>query len=122
MTAPTLFARLAGRPILAILLFMGYGSVIMGWFQGRLPWWLAALAALAALKTLKALGEVRRYNAWLANWNAMDAQEQAPPRRKTLTLNRVLLVIAGAAFLFLPLLRTPGTSDSAAGQLIASSV
>jgi hypothetical protein len=116
MTAPSPFARLAGMPIFAILLFIGYGAVITSWFEGHVPWWLALFAALAALRTLKAVGEVRRYKTWLANWNAMDAQEQAPPRRKILTLNRVLPVIAGAAFLFLPLLRAPGTSDSALQQ------
>lgn len=118
MTAPTVFARLAGRPILAILLFMGYGSIIMGWFQGRLPWWLAALAALAALKTLKALGEVRRYNAWLANWNAMDAQEhpEAKPKRKLPSMQRVLVVIAGVMFVF-PLLQATDTPDSGLKQI-----
>ena len=118
MKAPSPFARLAGMPIFAVLLFICYGAVITGWSEGHLPWWLAVLAFLAALKTLKAVGEVRRYKIWLANWNAMDAQEQAPLRRKILTLNRVLLVIAGAAFLFLPLLRAPGTSDSALQQVM----
>jgi hypothetical protein len=65
---------------------------------------------------LKAVGEVRRYKTWLANWNAMDGQEEEMPRRKILTLNRVLIVIAGATFLFLPLLQAPGTPDSAIQQ------
>jgi hypothetical protein len=60
MTAPSPYARLAGTPILAVLLFIGYGMVITGWFEGHVAWWWAALAFLAALKTLKALGDVRR--------------------------------------------------------------
>lgn len=116
MKAPTPLSRLTGIPVVAILLFIVYGTVIVAWSDGRVPWWWALFAAFAALRTLKAMGEVRRYKTWLANWNAMDEQEQARSRRKMLTLNRVLLVIAGAAFLFLPLLRAPGTSDSALNQ------
>jgi hypothetical protein len=112
MTAPSPFARLAGTPILAVLLFIGYGTVITGWLQGNLPWWLAAIACLAALKTLKALGDVRRYKAWLAQWNAMDGQAEAKPKRKLPSIGRVLFLMAAAMFLF-PLLQAPGTHDSA---------
>ena len=115
MKAPAPLSRLTGIPIVAILLFIVYGTVIVAWSDGRVPWWWALFAALAALRTLKAVGEVRRYKTWLANWNAMDAQQQAPPRRKILTAGRVLLIIAVAAFLF-PLLQPPGTPDSALKQ------
>lgn len=111
MTAPSPYARLAGTPILAVLLFIGYGMVITGWFEGHVAWWWAALAFLAALKTLKALGEVRRYKAWLAQWNAMDGQEQAKPARKRPSLGRVLVLIAAGMFLF-PLFQASGTPDS----------
>jgi hypothetical protein len=85
--------------------------VIAGWSDGHLPWWLALLAFLAALKTLKAVGEVRRYKTWLANWNAMDGQAQTKPARKLPSVGRVLVLIAAAIFLF-PLFQAPGTSDS----------
>jgi hypothetical protein len=116
MTAPSPYARLAGTPVVAVLLFIGYATVITGWFEGRMAWWWAALAFIAALKTLKALGEVRRYKAWLAQWNAMDGQAQAKPARKAPSWGRVLVLIALAIFLF-PLFQAPGTPDSGLKQL-----
>lgn len=115
MTAPSPYARLAGTPILAVLLFIGYGTVITGWFEGRLAWWWAAVAFLAALKTLKALGEVRRYKAWLAQWNAIDGQAQEKAARKLPSVGRILVLVAAAMFLF-PLFQAPGTPDSALTQ------
>jgi hypothetical protein len=111
MTAPSPYARLAGTPILAVLLFIGYGMVITGWFEGRVAWWWAALAFLLALKTLKALGDVRRYKAWLAQWNAMDGQEQAKPVRKRPSATRICVLIAVAMFLY-PLLQPIDTPNS----------
>jgi hypothetical protein len=111
MTVPSPFARLAGTPVVGLLLFIGSCTVIAGWFQGRMPWWFAAVAFLLALKTLKALGEVRRYKAWLVQWNAMDGQAQAKPARKLPSVGRVLVLIAAAMFLF-PFFQAPGTQDS----------
>jgi len=118
MTAPSPWARLAGAPIVAILLFVLYGTIITAWFQGSAPWWLAGIAALLALKTLKAAGDVRRYKAWLAEWNAMDPQRQpqARPKRKLPSMQSVLVIMAGAMFVF-PLLQAPGTPDSALKQI-----
>jgi hypothetical protein len=112
MTAPSPWARLAGAPIVAILLFVLYGTIITAWFQGSVPWWLAAVACLAALKTLKAMGDVRRYKVWLAQWNAMDGQAEAKPARKLPSVGRVLILLAAAIFIY-PLLQAPGTHDSA---------
>ena len=82
MTAPSLFARFAGMPILAILLFMGYGSIIMGWSSGSSALVAGGSCSPGGIKDAQGVGEVRRYKAWLANWNAMDAQAQAKPARK----------------------------------------
>jgi hypothetical protein len=118
MTAPSPWARLAGAPLVAILLFVVYGTVITAWFQGSVPWWLAGIAAVMALKTLKAAGDVRRYKAWLLQWNAMDpqAQPEAKPKRKLPSLQSVLVIMAGAMFVF-PLLQAQGTHDSGLKQI-----
>lgn len=84
MTRPSLLVRSAGSPLPALLLLVGSALVVAGWYQGAgVPWWLALGAALAALRTLSAVGRVRRYKAWLAEWNAMAQDEPAPrPKKK----------------------------------------
>ena len=43
MKRPGVLARLAGVPLVAVLLFAVYGVVIVGWYQEAAPWWLALL-------------------------------------------------------------------------------
>ena len=83
MNRPSLQVRAAGSPLGALLLLCGYAAVIAGWYQGYLAWWLAAAAALASLRTFSSVGHVRRYKAWLAEWNAMSGNTDTPrPKRK----------------------------------------
>ncbi len=81
MNRPAPLVRLAGSPVGATLLFVMYGAVVLGWYEGHTAWWLALGAAGAAFRTLGAMGDVRRYKAWLADWQAIGGVGQAAPRQ-----------------------------------------
>ena len=97
MSRPPLLVRTAGSPLPALLLFVGYTALIWGWYEDRVVWWLALAAVGAALRTLSAVGQVRRYKAWLAEWNAMAGTEQ--PRHKEKRRGRRRVLLPGAALL-----------------------
>jgi hypothetical protein len=99
MNRPSLVVRVAGSPLPALVLFAGYAGVIAGWYQGHVVWWLALAAVSAAIRTLSAVGTLRRYKAWRAEWNAMGAKDQSarPSRKKS----RSGVFITGAALLLL---------------------
>jgi hypothetical protein len=99
MNRPSLVVRVAGSPLPALVLLGGYALMIVGWYQGHVVWWLALVALSAALRTLSAVGTLRRYKAWQAEWNAMGAKDQsARPARKKI---RRGVFITGAALLLL---------------------
>lgn len=99
MSRPPLLVRVAGSPLPAFLLFLGYAAIIVSWSQGEAPWWLALAAVGASLRTLSAIRRLRRYKAWLAEWNAMGATKQ--PQRKERRGGRRRVLITGAVLLLL---------------------
>jgi hypothetical protein len=99
MSRPPLLVRVAGSPLPAFLLFLSYVAIVVGWSQGQVPWWLALAAVGASMRTLSALRRVRRYKAWMAEWNAMGATDQPQPNEKRGGRRRVFLT--GAALLLL---------------------
>jgi hypothetical protein len=98
MNRPHFLVRVAGSPLPAFLLSLCYAATVAAWWEGNVPWWLALAAIGAFIRTLSAIGQVRRYKAWVAEWNAMDAKEQ--PRPKDKPASRWKSVTA-AVFLFL---------------------
>jgi membrane protein YdbS with pleckstrin-like domain len=80
MNRPAGLVRLAGAPPVAVVLLLGSAVAILGWYEGSGPWWLALGAIAAAMHTLSAVGQVRRYREWLAQWQAMGAPLHAPPK------------------------------------------
>ena len=98
MNRPPLLVRVAGSPLPAFLLFLGYAAIIAGWYEGTVVWWLALAAIGASFRTMSAVGRVRRYKAWLADWNAMGGAEQPRPRDKRV---RRRLFVTSAALLVL---------------------
>ncbi len=103
MNRPAPFVRLAGSPLGAIVLFFMYGAVVLGWYEGHTAWWLAVGAVGAAMRTLGAVGKVRRYKSWLADWQAMSAEIQpAPPEKKRRGRGWLGIITAAALFFIIP--------------------
>lgn len=99
MNRPPLSVRLAGCPRIAIVLFLGYAAVVLGWYQGDVPWWVAVAAVAAAGRTLTAVRRVHSYKAWLAEWQGMGGEDE-PPRPKK-RRRRGWVFVTGAALLVL---------------------
>jgi hypothetical protein len=102
MTRPSLLVRVTGSPLPALLLFLCYAAVIAGWYEGQVVWWLALGSVGAAFRTLSAVGRVRRYKAWMAEWNAMGAREESAPRGKQKRGARHWVLIAVLLLLAIP--------------------
>jgi len=118
MTRPPLLVRVAGSPLPALLLFFGYAAVVAGWYEGNVAWWLALAAVGASIRTLSAVGRVRRYKAWLAEWNAMGATAEQP-KRKEKRAGRRWVTITGTALLLLAIAAGFGHLQSADEQGMA---
>jgi hypothetical protein len=110
MTPPSSLARLSALPPVTLALFLGYGAVMFGWYEGHIAWWLALGAAGAAMRTLSAVGQVRRYKAWAAQWQAMGAPLHAPRPQKKKTGGWMRITVAalllGAIPAYLPQIKS----------------
>ena len=102
MTRPSLLVRVAGSPLGALLLFLVYAAVITRWYEGQVVWWLALGSVGAAFRTLSAVGRVRRYKAWMAEWNAMNAREESASRNKDKRGARRRVFLAALLLLGIP--------------------
>jgi hypothetical protein len=80
MKRPSALTRLMGAPLIALVLLLASGAVFVGWLAGGAPWWLGFIALFMALQTLSAVGQVSRYKAWSAKWQAMGEPVGAPRR------------------------------------------
>ena len=78
MNRPSVMVRLAGAPRIAVLLWIGCAVVVAGWYEAHAPWWQALIAVAIAKRTLSAMGQLRRYKQWAAEWNAMGAPDDRP--------------------------------------------
>jgi len=79
MNRPTLSTRFAGSRWGAWPLSMVLAGLILNWHQGGgVPWWIALASVAGIFKVLGAVGKMRRYNAWLEDWNAMTEEEEPP--------------------------------------------
>jgi hypothetical protein len=100
MNPPSLQTRVVGTRIMAALLFVAYAVIVVGWCEGSLPWWLALSTVVAAIRTFSAIRTVRRYKAWVSEWERMGeplnsaTQPAKRPRRRW-------PLVSGAALLFL---------------------
>jgi hypothetical protein len=120
MNRPSLSVRLAGSPRGALLLFICYGVIWYGWYEGHTVWWVALGTVGAALRTLRAGRELRRYKAWLVDWQAMSGND-APARSPRKRLRGWMLTI-GAMFIVVATLLSgsPGERPSGAVTVIWS--
>jgi hypothetical protein len=103
MSRPPFLVRVAGSPLPALVLLMCCALVVAGWYQGDVVWWLALAAVGASLRTLSAVGRVRRYRAWLAEWNAMGTPEQPHPKKEKRGGRRRVFITGAVVLLLLAL-------------------
>ena len=80
MNPPTSMTRFLARPRVATALYVGCAVAVLGWFGGGVPWWLGLMALCFVGTVRKAVGDVRRYNQWAAEWRRMGPESApAPP-------------------------------------------
>lgn len=83
MNQPSITVRIAGTPLVGVPLILGGLWLMFMWTQGRASLFLALLGCFVALKTISSLKRVRRYKAWLKEWDAAGTPGTAPARRST---------------------------------------
>lgn len=100
MNPPSPSTRLIGKPRVAALLYVVIACAIVGWMGGAVHW-LIGLIALCLISTVRsATLEVRRYEAWAAEWNAMGGY-YAPGSGKAKTpAGRGKLLVQALVFAF----------------------
>lgn len=82
MTQPSFTVRIAGRPLVCVALLVVYGILLWRWLEGGIRWWLALIVISMAMRTVSAYGQLKRYNTWLAAWNAMGEDDEPSPQRQ----------------------------------------
>jgi hypothetical protein len=115
MNRPGFMVRLAGTPRMAMALLFGYAVIVLAWYQGGVPWWVALAAVGATIRTLSAVGQLRRYKAWAAEWQSMGEPLDAPAPAATPKKRRRWVRIAGVILLWLVIVAylPEGNDDSA---------
>jgi hypothetical protein len=93
-----------------MLLFLVYAAIGWGWYEGHVSWWIALGTFGAALRTLRAIREVRRFNAWLADWRSMGGAEIRPQPKKRLGRGWALVIVALLLVILIPLSTAPDGS------------
>ena len=113
MKRPSALTRLMGAPLVALLLFAACAAVGIEWFSGDASWWLGVGAVFTVLKTLSSLGEVSRYKAWDAKWQAMGEPTKPVPAGTPQRPRRswLLLTVAVLVFVAVPVCLTPTPDD-----------
>jgi hypothetical protein len=124
MNRPSLSVRLAGSPRGALLLFICYGVIWYGWYEGHTVWWVALGTVGAALRTLRARRDLQRYKAWLADWQAMGAQvveapQQQPLPKKKRRRARAFVTASALLVLAIPLLLPSTDKTGTLGPMLA---
>ncbi|HEV8039085.1 MAG TPA: hypothetical protein VGP62_09495 [Bryobacteraceae bacterium] len=121
MNQPTLMTRFIGTPLVAVVAYVGVGLLLLGWWQGAVPWWLglAALCFAGAVRT--AARELRAYNRWLAAWQTMGMPRAAAhePLAKPVSRSRKAssswagVVVAVLLLVVIPvLMASPGANEA----------
>ena len=126
MNPPTAMTRWLGTPRVAAAMYVGGLIAVLGWFGGAVPWWLAIIAVCFLGTVKKAINDVRRYDQWRAQWDAMAPGSASAPAatpkaqvRRRKPSSRWTGVIAAALLLFpiIPFLPLSATSEAARNAL-----
>lgn len=125
MNHPASMMRLLGTERVSAALYVGWAVAVLGWFSGAVPWWLGLMALCFVGTVRKAVKDVRRYDQWAAQWQAMGggvARSPRPARAKPVrgkASSRWTGAIAAALLLFIipVIIATPGASEAARSAL-----
>ena len=98
MNRPSLSVRVAGSPLVGIPLTLGGGWMILSWSEGHAPLWFALIGFFVIAKTFSSVKQVKRYKAWLKEWNSVGTFGLQPAKQKNRTL-LVLTLLAAALFI-----------------------
>lgn len=98
MNRPSLSVRIAGSPVAGIPLMLGGGWLILTWAHGDAPLWFALIGFFVIAKTFSSVKQVKRYKAWLKEWNSVGTFGQQPAKQKNRAL-LVLTLLAAALFI-----------------------
>lgn len=98
MNRPSLSVRVAGSPLGGIPLTLCGGWMILSWSEGHAPLWFALIGFFVIAKTFSSVKQVKRYKAWLKEWNSVGTFGQQPAGEKKHAL-RGLTLLAAALFI-----------------------
>jgi hypothetical protein len=127
MNPPTSTTRFIGTPRNANVLYLGAGLMVFGWAGGAVPWWLGIMALCFVGTVRKAVQNVRRYDAWAADWQAMGRPGMAssrPAAKPSFRMRRkdappwVGGTIAGLSLLVIPVFIAAPGADEGLRQLL----
>ena len=82
MTPPSAFVRAAGSPRIAFLLMLISAAMAALVYVGEAPWWFMLVALYLASQTANSVRQLRAYNGWTQQWQAMAGVTAAPPPRR----------------------------------------
>jgi H+/gluconate symporter-like permease len=94
MRRPPLTVRFFGSPPVALAVVAVAAVAVVGWYQDHIRIWLAIGAVVAAWRSLGAVTWKRRYKAWVADWQAIGAEEEAPRAKKKRKYGWALITVA----------------------------
>lgn len=120
MNPPTAMTRLLGTPRGAAVAYIGIALTVFGWINGAVPWWLGLIALCFTSTVRKSVLELRRYEAWAANWRAMGGY-RAPVKPAKKAVGRGTLAVLAAGFFFMACViwnMTPAGQKTPDGQTL----
>lgn len=111
MKTPPLQVRLMGHPVVAWPMMLVGGAMLLDGFHERnLLMGILAVAVWGAF--LSANERATKYRAWKRQWDSLDAQGPAPPRRAS---GRRLITVAVGLVLLVGMLCSPHATAHAVG-------
>jgi len=122
--------RFIGTPRNANVLYAGAGLLVFGWFGEAVPWWLGLVALCSVGTVRKAVQDVRSYDAWRSDWQAMGRPGTAPrPAAKRSFRMRhqntppwVCVTIAALSLVVIPVfIAAPGADETVRQNLTVTS-
>lgn len=108
MNRPSAMTRFLGQRRVAAALYVGCTVAVLGWFGGAVPWWMGFIALCFVGTVRKAVRDVRRYDQWRGDWDAMGSAPQPAPlktgiRKRKASSPWVGVVVASVWLVIIPM-------------------